>query len=172
MKLLGLISFITHNFSLPDTLKVLYDYTAVIWPKFEYSSVAWNRLVSQILINRKTHEESWQIYATLGLFHSIFPNHDSILNYLNSKSLYSNDNILMLYLFLIFLRTNSVTDIVGLRLPTKQVMDFFVFIVSNVSIISPSPWCATDANSIRRYLDICIKHTISPVDAFMSCSPT
>jgi hypothetical protein len=72
-------------------------------------------------------------------------------------------NILMLYFLLTFSRTKSTVD---LRVPTKQIRDFPIFSVSNVSRLSPSSNRATDANSICRYLDAFSKHAVSHEDTF------
>jgi heme/copper-type cytochrome/quinol oxidase subunit 2 len=48
----------------------------------------------------------------------------------------------------------SITDAVGLRVPTKEVRDYSTFNVSNVPRLSPSTRCVTAANSKCRSLDI------------------
>jgi hypothetical protein len=53
-------------------------------------------------------------------------------------------------------------DTAGLRVPSKQISEFYTFNVSSVSILRPSLRCVTDANRTRLYLDVLNKYVVSP----------
>jgi hypothetical protein len=55
-------------------------------------------------------------------------------------------------------------DTVGLHIPAKQIRDFSIFRVKNVSILSPSSRRIIAANNICRSLDIFNKNGISLKD--------
>jgi hypothetical protein len=98
-----------------------------------------------------------------------FCNYESVLNYLHFKTLYSRRrNVDALFLINVFKNKIycSVTDSVGLRVPTKQIRGFSTFNVSNASRRSPSTRCVTAANNIRKSPDLHNKHNISLEDTF------
>jgi hypothetical protein len=66
LKLLGLIRFITYNFSSLDSLKVLY--ITLILSKLKYASVAWNNITLADSNSWKTYKGSLQVYAIIDLF--------------------------------------------------------------------------------------------------------
>jgi hypothetical protein len=57
-------------------------------------------------------------------------------------------------------------DIVGIRVPTRQIRDFSTFSVSSALRHSPSVRCASAANDICSLLDIFGKDTVSFKDTF------
>jgi hypothetical protein len=164
LKLLGVICFITYDFSSLDSLKVLYTTRTVFRSKFEYASVVCITLLQQILINWKTKRKFANLYCN----RFIQPNSScyfvSMLSNLLFKKLYSRRKFSTLY----FLFTFSITKLTvvllrilyGLLVPTKQIGYFFTFNVSNVSRLSPSTRCVTVAN-ICRSLDVFSKHKFS-----------
>jgi hypothetical protein len=56
-------------------------------------------------------------------------------------------------------------DTAGLRVPPKQIRDFFACNVSNISRLSPSTGCVR-ASNICKSLDVFNKHDISLEDTF------
>jgi hypothetical protein len=66
LDLWGLVRFVTCNLFGPDSLKLL------IPSALEYVSVTWNNCIWQIPANWKIYRESWQVYAAIDLFRSIF----------------------------------------------------------------------------------------------------
>jgi hypothetical protein len=88
LKLLGLIRFITYDFSFLDCLKVLY--TALFRSNLEYASVAWNNLTladSNKLEN--VQRKFVNLYYDRFIQSNCLRNYELILNYLHLKTLYS-----------------------------------------------------------------------------------
>jgi hypothetical protein len=88
LELLGLIRFITYNFSSLDCLQVLY--TALVRSNLEYASVAWNYLT---LADSNKLENIQGKFVNLCYNRFIqsncLRNYELILNYLHLKKLYS-----------------------------------------------------------------------------------
>jgi hypothetical protein len=77
--------------------------------------------------------------------------------------------MLTLYFLLTFSRTKFT---VVLHVPTKQIRDFSIYTVSNVSRISPSTRYVTAANSICKSPDVFNTHITSIEDNFPWLNPT
>jgi hypothetical protein len=90
LKLLGLIRFITYNFSSLNTLKVLYTSITLILSKLEYASVVRNNLT--LADSNKLESLQWK-FANLCYNRFIQPyslcNYEPKLNYLHFKALVS-----------------------------------------------------------------------------------
>jgi hypothetical protein len=157
LKPLGLIRFITYNFSSLDCLKVLY--TALVRSNLEYASVAWNKLT---LADSNKLENIQRKFVNLCYNRCIqsncLCNYELILNYLHLKTLYfRRQHLNALFRVNVFknkINSYSIMDTVGLHIPAKQIRDFSTFRVRNVSTLSPSTRCVIAANSIWRSLDI------------------
>jgi hypothetical protein len=169
LKLLGLIRFITYNFSSLDCLKVLY--TALVRSNLEYASVAWNNLT---LADSNKLENIQRKFANLCYNRFIQSNcslnYELMLNYLLLKTLYSRrqhlDALFLVNVFKNKINCSSIMDTVSLQMLAKQIRDFSSFRVKNVSRLSPSTRCVIAANSICRSLDIFNKNSISLKDTF------
>jgi hypothetical protein len=116
LKLLGLIRFITYNFSSLGCLKVLY--TALVRSNLEYASVAWNNLT---LADSNKLENTQRKFANLCYNRFIQPNFlrnsGLILNYLHLKTLYSRrqhlDALFLVNVFKNKINCYSIMDTVG-----------------------------------------------------------
>jgi hypothetical protein len=88
LRTLGLIRFITYNFSSLDSLVV--SYFASITSKLEYASVVWNKLT---LTDSNKIENIQRKFANLCYYRffqfGLLRNYDLILNHLNFRTLYS-----------------------------------------------------------------------------------
>jgi hypothetical protein len=174
LKLLGLIHFITYNFSFLDSQEVLY--ITLICSKLEYMSVVWNNLT---LADSNKLENILRKFAHLCynrfMQPSSFCNYETMLNYLHFKMLfYRLQNFDTLFLINVFknkIGWCSVMHTVGLCVPTKQIRDFSTFNVSNISRLSHSTRCITAAN-ICKALDVFSKHNITLEDTFSFHIPT
>jgi hypothetical protein len=183
LKLLGLIRFIAYNnFSSFDSLKVWY--ITLILLKFEYASVAENKLT---LSHSNKLESIQRKFAKLCYNRFIQPtsycNYESVLNYLDFKILYSRREY-MDALFRIDVFKNKVdycsfVDTVIRHVPANKIEDVSILNVSNVSRISASTGCITAAH-ICKSLDvfiknnICLKHTQNWIELllFYVCEQT
>jgi hypothetical protein len=166
---LGLIRYVTYNFSSLDCLLVLYN--SLIWSKLEYASVVWNNLS---LTDSNKIENIKRIFANLCyflLFQAYFlRNYNSILNSLNFRTLNSRrrhlDALFLINVFKGKINCPSILDSVGIRVPTRQIREFSTFSVSNALKHSPSAMCVIAANYVCRYLDIFHKNNIYFKDTF------
>jgi hypothetical protein len=57
-------------------------------------------------------------------------------------------------------------DTVGIRVPTRQIREFYTFSVSSALSNSPSARCVIAANEICRFLDIFWQKVVSFEDTF------
>jgi hypothetical protein len=123
LKLLGLIRFITYNFSSLNCLEVFY--TALVPSNLEYAPVAWNNLT---LADSNKLENVQRKFVNLCCNRFIQSNYSRnyklMLTYLHVKTLYSRRQHLdALFLVNVFKNKNncySIMDAVGLRIPAKQ----------------------------------------------------
>jgi hypothetical protein len=99
-----------------------------------------------------------------------FCNYDSMLVYLHFKTLsLSRHNLDALFLINVFknkIDCCSIMNTVGLRVPTKHIRDFSIFIARGVSRLSPSSRCVKAANDICKFLDVFNKQCVSLEDTF------
>jgi hypothetical protein len=127
LKLLGLIRFITYNFSSLDCIKVLY--TVLLLSNLEYASVAWNNLT---LAGSNKLENIQRKFVNLCCNRFIqsnyLRNYELILNYLHLKTLHSRrqhlDALFLVNVFKNKINCYSIMDTVGLYIPAKQIRDF------------------------------------------------
>jgi hypothetical protein len=141
LRTLGLIRFITYNFSSLDSLVVLY--IVLIRSKLEHASVIWNKLTladsNKIYnIQIKFANLCYYRYFQFGMLR----NHDLILSHLNFSMLYSRrqhlDALFRINIFKGKINCHSIIDTVGIRVPTRQIREFSTFSVSSALRHSPS----------------------------------
>jgi hypothetical protein len=129
LKLLGLICFITYNFSSLDCLKVLY--TTLVCSNLEYASVAWNILTLADSTRNKlenTQRKSDNLCYNRFMQSIVSRNYELMSTYLHLKTLYSRrqhlDALFLVNVFKNKLNCCSIMDTVGLHIPAKQIRDF------------------------------------------------
>jgi hypothetical protein len=157
LRTLGLIRYVTYNFSSLDYLVVLYN--SLITSKLEYASVVWNNIS---LTDSNKIENIQRKFANLCYYlffqADFLRNYNSILNCLNFRTLHSRRRRLhALFLINIFkakINYPSILDSVGIRVSTRQIREFSTFSVSSALKHSPSARCVIAANDVCRYLDV------------------
>jgi hypothetical protein len=162
---LGLIRNITFSFSTLDSLLILYF--SLVRPQLEYASVVWNSITST---NAKKLERIQRKFVAL--CYNRFLSRDSngysyvnALQVLNLRTLHERrhqlDAIFVINVFVGSKSCPSTMDIIGLRVPTRNLRDFPLFHVSSSYKNCPSSRCATAANSVYNQLDVFRKQTVT-----------
>jgi hypothetical protein len=122
LRTLGLIRYVTHNFSSLDYVVVLYN--SLIGSKLEYASVVWNNLS---LTDSNKIENIQRKFANLcycRFFQADFlRNYNSILTSLNFRALHSRrrhlDALFLINVFKGKINCPSILDSVSIRVPTR-----------------------------------------------------
>jgi hypothetical protein len=160
LKLLGLIRFITYNFSSLDSLSSTCLSSGIT-------------LLKQILISWETYEESLPIYATIDLFSPILfviMNQCWIIYIL--KYFIPSDKILMLYLLLMFSRTKLIVGLLWILLVSVYPLSKLGTFPPLTSVMSQDLTLQQGASQLQRViccsLDVFNKHTISLENTFSS----
>jgi hypothetical protein len=124
LRILGLVRFITYNFSSLDSLVVLY--IALIRSKPEYASIVWNKLTStdsNKIENIQTKSENLCYYLLFQF--GILRNNVLILSYLHFRTLYFRRQHLDAFILIDFLKgkvnSHSIMDTVSIRVPARQI---------------------------------------------------
>jgi hypothetical protein len=107
LKLLGLIRFITYNFSSSDSIQVVY--ITLIRSQFEHASVAWNNLT---LADSNKLENIQRKFTNF--FYNRFNQPSGLINIL--KSFIPDEKILTLYFLLTFPRTKLIAVLLWIML--------------------------------------------------------
>jgi hypothetical protein len=158
IKLLGFISNITFSFSTLDSLLILCF--SLVRPKLEYASVVWNSITST---NANKLQRIQKKFVALCYNRFISPDSNgysyaNALQVLNLRNLHERrhqlDAIFAINVFLGSKPCPSTMDIIGLRIPTRNLRDFSLFHVSSSYTNCPSGRCATAANSVCNQLDV------------------
>jgi hypothetical protein len=129
-------------------------------PKLEYASVVWNSVTSTVATKLERIQTK---FVALG--YNRFLSADSndysyanVLQVLNLRTLHDRRHQLdAIFVINAFLGSKSCPfsmDIIGLRVPTRNLRELPLFHVSPASKNCPSARCATAANSICNKLDI------------------
>jgi hypothetical protein len=157
IKLLGLIRNNTFSFSTLDSLLILYF--SLVRPKLEYASVVWNSITST---DAKKLERIQRKFIAL-CYYRFLPPDSNDYSYANAQVLnlgtlheirHQLDAIFVINFFLGSKCCPSTTDIIGLRVPTRNLQDFPLFHVSSSYTNCPSGRCVTAANSVCNQLDV------------------
>jgi hypothetical protein len=84
-------------------------------------------------------------------------NYDRILSHLNFRTLYSRrqhlDDLFLINVFKDKIYFLSIMDTVGIRVPTRQVREFYIFSLSSALCHSPSARCVV-ANDICKFVGV------------------
>jgi hypothetical protein len=156
--LLGLIRNITFSFSTLDSSWTLYS--SLVRSKLQYTSVVWNSITST---DAKKLERIQSKFVAL--CYNRFLSRDSngyiysnALQVLNLRTLrdrrHQLDAIFVINVLLGSKSCPSTMDIIGLRVPTRNLQDFPLFHVSSSYKQCPSGRCATAENSVYNQLDV------------------
>jgi hypothetical protein len=161
LRTLGLIRYVTHNFSSLDCLVALYN--SLSRSKLEYASVAWNNLSLTDSNKLANMQRKFAVLCYYLFFQAdILLNYNLILNYLNFRTLYSIrrhlDALFLINVFKGKINCPSILDTVGVRVPTRKITEFSTFSVSSALKHNPSARCVIAANDVCRYFDILHKN--------------
>jgi hypothetical protein len=89
---------------------------------------------------------------------SFLRNYNFILNSLNFRTLHSRrrhlDALFLINAFRGKINCPSISDTVGIRVPTRHIREFSIFNVSSALKHSPSARCVIALNGVSRHLDI------------------
>jgi hypothetical protein len=144
--------------------------------QLEYASVVWNNLTLADSTRNKL-ENTQSKFANLCCNRFIHPisfcNYGWMLIYLYFKTLYSRrqdlDALFLINAFKNKIVCWSIMDTVGVRVPTKQIRDFYAFNVSNISRLTLQQ-VASRLQTTCKFLHVCNKHNISLKDTFSFAS--
>jgi hypothetical protein len=117
-------------------------------------------------IKYKIYKDGLPVCVIIVSYFYILHNYDLIFSCLNFRILYSRRHLDALFLINIFkgkINFHSIMDTVGIRVATRQMTEFSTFSVSSVLSRSPSARCVIAANDIRKFLDLFLAKTLSPL---------
>jgi hypothetical protein len=154
LKLLGIIRTITFLFSILDSLLMVYF--ALIRSELEYASVAWNFVTITGPSKLESTQRKFAALYHYRFFQAMEYHYDHLLERLNLLALHNRRrHFEALFLINVFSATkccSSVPEIVGLRVPTRNIRNFTIFTSS--SSHWPLVRYISTANAVRKVTDI------------------
>jgi hypothetical protein len=155
IKMLGLVHTLTFSFSSMDCLYMLYF--TLVRSKLEYASVVWNSVITTDANKLERIQQKFAVFCYNLFLPHVHCSYAKALEYLKLHTLrnrrYRLDAIFLIQVYCGLKYCPSLLEAVGLRVPTRYLRDFSMFIFSP-SLKNCPARCASAANVVCRDFDV------------------